>query len=296
MVIKRQIVTLKIKNRIFFFILISIIFIIIFSINNVLGEIENGTHFTSDAPWPVYRGNPQNTGLSKFNSRDNNGTLKWIVPIGGEFPSRYPIIGQDGTVYIDGRDGTLFAINPNGSIKWKFNTSSLQLRPAVIDKNGTVYFYVLSSDLHNTGLYAIYFNGTLKWKLNITGVSTKPIIDSLGNIILGFQTGELESIYPNGSIYWVVKLNSFLEASPAIDSKGMIYIGTHFGETYSLFPNGTLNWSKLLSTTDSPICIDRNGSLYALSFSWSIRSFYPNGTVRWNYFFNNPDFDSLNTL
>ena len=52
----------------------------------------------------------------------NEGTLKW------KFKTKYrspvessPAIGSDGTVYVGSYDGYLYAIKPDGTLKWKFN-------------------------------------------------------------------------------------------------------------------------------------------------------------------------------
>ena len=80
-----------------------------------------------------------------------------------------PSIGADGTIYIgtvgcSTSSGTcyVYAINPDGTVKWKFKTDGYYGRvftaPAV-GPDGTVY----AVGLDPATLYAINPTGTLKW-------------------------------------------------------------------------------------------------------------------------------------
>ncbi len=61
-----------------------------------------------------------------------------------------PAVGADGTVYIASDDGKLYAISPNGTLKWGYSTgNSLYASPA-IGPDGTVY---IASD--DGKLYAV---------------------------------------------------------------------------------------------------------------------------------------------
>ena len=50
-----------------------------------------------------------------------------------------PAIGADGTIYVGSDDGSLRAINPNGTQKWKFATSGAVDSSAAIGADGTIY-------------------------------------------------------------------------------------------------------------------------------------------------------------
>jgi len=45
--------------------------------------------------------------------------LKWKFKTRGDVESS-PVIAQNGTIYVGSLDHYLYAINPNGSLKWKF--------------------------------------------------------------------------------------------------------------------------------------------------------------------------------
>ena len=52
-----------------------------------------------------------------------DGTKKWEYSTGGTVYSS-PAIGSDGTIYIGSNDRYLYALNPDGSLKWSFFTSN----------------------------------------------------------------------------------------------------------------------------------------------------------------------------
>lgn len=68
--------------------------------------------------------------------------------MGGDVSS--PVIDAKETVIVGCSDGKLYAINPNGSLKWTFSTGGAVRSSPAIDKDGTIY--VGSSD---GKLYAI---------------------------------------------------------------------------------------------------------------------------------------------
>lgn len=77
---------------------------------------------------------------------DMNGTLKWQFALENSAFDRTPAIGGDGTVYIGGDDGILYAINPNGTLKWKqqyvtkTGWGSGIKSNLLLDAQGTLYF------------------------------------------------------------------------------------------------------------------------------------------------------------
>jgi outer membrane protein assembly factor BamB len=89
------------------------------------------------------------------------GKLKWKLSEYWSFNA--PVIGDNGTIYLgfcdDSLTAYLFAMTPNGNIRWKFSDAGsgrVKWRPA-IGTDGTVF-------LAGDGLWAVNPNGTLKWK------------------------------------------------------------------------------------------------------------------------------------
>ena len=115
------------------------------------------------------------------------GTKKWSFLTAGVLYCS-PAIGPDGTIYV-GSEGTiasqsrLYAINPNGSLKWQFAgaTDWIDSSPTVT-ANGTIY--VGSWD---GTLYAINAaTGTRKWSYQAGGyIASSPAVAADGTIYFG---------------------------------------------------------------------------------------------------------------
>ncbi|MEM4229483.1 MAG: PQQ-binding-like beta-propeller repeat protein, partial [Thermoproteota archaeon] len=84
----------------------------------------------------------------------------------------------------------LYALNPDGTLKWKYQTGGYVYSSPSIGSDGTIYFG--SYDSH---LYALNPDGTLKWKYK-TGdyVYSSPAIGSDGTIYFGSGDGCLYAI------------------------------------------------------------------------------------------------------
>ena len=50
------------------------------------------------------------------------------------------LIDANGLVLVGSHDGTLYALNPDGSLKWKFETGGSTRSTPIIDENGIIYF------------------------------------------------------------------------------------------------------------------------------------------------------------
>ena len=85
----------------------------------------------------------------------------------------------------------LYAINPDGTLKWNFETEDWVISSPAIGRDGTVY--VGSRDTH---LYAINPDGTLKWKFETEDyVTSSPAIGDDGTVYVGSDDGYLYAIY-----------------------------------------------------------------------------------------------------
>jgi len=86
--------------------------------------------------------------------------VRCACKLGGKIICSSPAVGDDGTVYIGSWDTCLYAVHPDGTIKWKYRTNGgIASSPAVGD-DGTVY--VGSYDRY---VHAVNPDGTLKWKV-----------------------------------------------------------------------------------------------------------------------------------
>ena len=236
-----------------------------------------------DSAWPMKCHDLHHTGLSPYSTADNPYDIKWSFYTDGWIEDT-PVIDSDGTIYFGGDYGGLpwylIAINPNGTLKWRFKTDGLILGSSpAIDEDGTIY--VGSWD---TKLYAINPNGTLKWESPGTGgsIASSPAIGEDGTIYIGHMENKIVAVNPNGTIKWSYKTDYSITGGPAIGDDGTIYCGSGDTYFYALYPNGTLKWRfKTGHYIKGPPSITSDGTIYVGSYDDYLYALYPNGTMKW---------------
>ncbi|MDD5688935.1 MAG: PQQ-binding-like beta-propeller repeat protein, partial [Caldisericia bacterium] len=94
--------------------------------------------------------------------------------------------------YVWTDDDYLYALNPDGTLKWKFETEG-------------------------DGMHGIY---------------SSPAIGSDGTIYVGTDDDYLYALNPDGTLKWKFKANNAISSSPAISSDGTIYVGVDEGDAF----------------------------------------------------------------
>ena len=200
-----------------------------------------------------------------------------------------PAIGDDGTIYVSSDDHFLYALNPDGSLKWKYETGDVLSSPAV-GSDGTIY--VGSKDRQ---FYAINPDGTLKWVYPTrTAFTASPAIGSDGTIYAAGTEqdlyvyvcpdgntreevrGRIYAINPNGTLKWHQFLSGAVNSSPAIGIDGTIYIGSN-GDNTDLSndrPN-RCDDKSIIPESNAFLGEIVNGHLYAIN--------HINGAIKWDF-------------
>jgi outer membrane protein assembly factor BamB len=235
-----------------------------------------------DSVWPMFHHDTKHTGRSPYGPVGNWPVERWKYKMQGAVLSS-PAIDKNGTLYI-GADGDdcLFAINPDGTEKWRANIGNALSSPA-IGSDGTIYIGTVYGKLH-----AINPNGTEKWQVALETTSwafSSPVISDDDIIYMAsVDSNKLFAIYLNGTIKWSFATNGWIYSSPALADDGTIYIGSNDGCLYAINPNGTLKWKYSTGKdVQSEPSIDSNGIIYFGSWDGYLYSLYPNGTLNWKF-------------
>jgi outer membrane protein assembly factor BamB len=326
-------------------VLLLVIFFL--SINFIIAQL-------ADSPWPMYHGGVKHGGLSSVDTSHINGSVKWTFETNGAIESS-PTIGADGTIYVGTHGNTLFAINPEGTEKWRFNAGEpvhhnefdvwkgILSTPAVA-RDGTIYFSSLSDyffainpdgtekwryelpftadtwsspaigsdgtiytgsarryDENDEGeyhedigeTYAFNSDGTLKWHFTLfrADMSASPAIADDGtvygstyNMIGNEQKGWIVAVNPDGTEKWRFEFPRFTESSPTIGKDGTIYFGTIDGLIYAVNSDGTEKWSFQTNDGVSAIpAIGADGTIYVGSWDGFFYALNPDGTLKWKF-------------
>ncbi|MBE0572401.1 MAG: PQQ-binding-like beta-propeller repeat protein [Ignavibacteriaceae bacterium] len=201
------------------------------------------------------------------------GNLNWNVTYESGFRSRSPVFSPDGsTIYIAGRDSNLFALNLDGSIKWKFICKQIRSAPAV-DNAGNLYF---ADELY---FYSISSDGEINWNYGelYFDMYSIPAIDYSGNIF-AIATDTISPFYKillsftfDGNIRWQYvfddQINDDFWQPLICDSEGTIYVGSTMGYNYYAISNdGSLLWKMPLDIAEQQVdftgTIADDGTLY----------------------------------
>jgi outer membrane protein assembly factor BamB len=205
----------------------------------------------------------------------------WQYPSGDEVTSS-PAVGSDGTIYFGSQDGYLYAINPDGTLKWSRSLgTSITLSSPAIGADGTVY---VGTD--DSVLYAVNgATGARKWTYTATtAVVASPAIGSDGTVYYRDDTHlvALTSNATSATLKWSFALTGGTYSSPSIASDGTIYVGGISGAFYAVNPTGTLKWRVTLDNdvyTTPAIATD--GTIYVATLSGSMYALTADGAVRW---------------
>lgn len=218
------------------------------------------------------------------------GTLRWKFATGvfyeGYLVDSSPAIGADGTIYVGtdpygaaGQtpvpvDSVFFAVNPDGSLKWRFPMEDGAESSPAIGPDGILY---IGSYDHN--LYAIRDEGdegVLVWAFPTGGaIDGSPTVDGCGTVYVGSRDSTLYAINRDGTLRWSFSTGGGIESSPAIIDNGVLYIGSFDGNLYALGNGGP---------DVGVVSIDVQGEVMAGA------SFIPRATVR-NYRSGSRSFD-----
>jgi len=227
-----------------------------------------------------------------------DGTLKWVYDPGpADCPlektwcygtiETSPVIGPDDTIYIGRGDGILRAVNPDGTLKWSFETipntkgrGQIISSPAV-SRDGVIYFgtiaNLLSQGFGNNVFYAVKDMGDhaeLLWTYPEDAAEGGTLDHEIwGNPAIGldgtvyFSVGRtVYAFWPDGTERWH-KTTLYKMYTPVVGPDGTIYVqatGTT-GVVYALNPDGTKKWTYAVGegeTTVSNVSIGPDGTLY----------------------------------
>ncbi|MBN2378826.1 PQQ-binding-like beta-propeller repeat protein [candidate division WOR-3 bacterium] len=208
-------------------------------------------------------------GLSKewdyLHSVNSDSTLNWSVNT-NMGPS--PVIGADGTIYY-GYMSYLYALNPDGTEKWRELVGGNTMSGLAIGSDGTVYF-----GGEDSCLYAVNpLDGSVSWIAKTDGaVVGSPVIGFDEVVYVTARDSALSSLHAfeqGGEEKWRYQIEGMM-TDPAFAANGFLYVGLCGSESVPSLCEidaGDLNWKCMLEDdsaeyVSTPV-IGPNGTVYA---------------------------------
>jgi len=200
-------------------------------------------------------------------------------------------IGPDGTLYAGNTNFNYYAINPDGTLKWTYETASNNWSQAAFAADGTIFWGSL-----DTYFRGVKPDGKELWRTRTLGfIAASAAVGSDGTVYMGSFDSNLYAMdTKTGSVKWKFGAGDHIYSSAALDCDGAgnttaIYVGSADGTMYALRPDGSLLWEYdtgdvirsspvvgLAPSDDGSIVYFGcgNGKLYALN---------SDGTLRWAF-------------
>jgi len=231
----------------------------------------------TDAPWPMFRHDVRLGGTSTARVPANP-VLKWTYETSAIFQS--PVVGADGTIYLGDSEHWVYALNGDGSLRWKNPIEgTLSSASPALAPDGTIYVAM------DDGLYAFQPDGSLKWRAagGDSWCFSSPVVTYDGSIYVGWSDNKLFAFSPSGAKKWEFQTIGQITAAPAIAPDGSIYIISADGTLYAINPDGTLRWQPV-SLSDGflgSVAIASDGTLYIGALDKNLYALNPNGLILW---------------
>ena len=159
-----------------------------------------------------------------------SGEQLWAYEVDSLLHTSSPAIDEDGTIYICSYDGTVFAINPDGTEKWHYSSGIRSRSSPVITKTGQILFTCkdwTTSDGYIGYIGSLSRTGELLWKFDAPSEGCTPVIGMDGIIYVGADN-IMFALNDNGSELWRFEADHTISNSPVLSSDGTLYFAAVF--------------------------------------------------------------------
>ena len=254
----------------------------------------------ANSPWPMFHHDPQSTGRSQYPG-PRKGKIKWTFKPGGAIYSAV-VIGTDSTIYFPCEGIGLYALYPNGNLKWKLSLPLASDHQPLVAADGTIFLVTGPSfDSHNlNSLYAINPDGSIKNRFDFDFAPWSSLnIGIDGTLYLTSVSGpQLYAVSQQGTILWSFSLpnGGWGAQNITISPDGKIlylfdYVSAYrITGLYAVGIDGQLQWHYSIEddqTTLHSSLVDSDGNIYfgtfGISDSCGFYSISSTGRLNWKY-------------
>ena len=204
----------------------------------------------ADPGSPMFRGDPEHTGVSNARFFAGQGGVRWSLHTGGPVRSTPAVTAS--RIFVGSGDSSLYAIDrATGRIAWRFKAGG-----AVDASPGVAGGVVVAATLQGRIFAVDAASGRLRWSLqtgpalplNTTHAGGWDLWESspaiVGHsVVIGGQDGLVYALdLKTGNIRWRARTGGRVRASPAV-SEGIVVVGSWDGRLYALdLATGAERW------------------------------------------------------
>ncbi len=195
-------------------------------------------------------------------------------------------LAPDGTLRVSDEFGYMYAVETNGSRKWRYilNGFGTTSAPAVA-ADGSAY---VADDLRY--LHAVNPDGSRRWRTQVSAIiRSSPAIARDGTVYARADDGRLHAFdTTSGFIKWSFSMGAATTAtpsSPVVAPDGTIYCAGGDSRLYAISPDGVRRWTFATDYMAGSPALAADGTIY-IGTSAPTRRFFairPDGTLRWEY-------------
>jgi len=192
-------------------------------------------------------------------------------------------VADDGTVYVGSQDHHVYAVSPDGKVRWRVDLGAdVDSAPAVED-DGAI---IVGSDKGQLVSLAPD-SGEVRWRTEVGGFVRGAIsLGRDGTVLAGTYgpTPALVALDPiDGSVRFRFSIPGTgapefgIHGGPVEDAKGRLYFGAQDDHAYCLTADGALLWKfKTGGDVDAPLVITPRGLLLVGSDDGKLYALQPN--------------------
>lgn len=216
------------------------------------------------------------------------GDEKWSFQTLGEIFGS-PAVAQDGSIFLGSRDGSVYALDPEGQLIWETSIGDwVDSSPTLNADESRIYM-----GAWNNFMYALSTaDGSVVWSFE-TGslIASSPALDRDGNLYFGSSDGFFYSLSSAGVERWSYFVGAELDCSAAVGEDGSVYVGGYDGVLYSFSSEGELIWEfaarESLESDGSriagPLAIGEGGIVYFGSADGYCYAINSDGQLVWEF-------------
>ena len=163
-------------------------------------------------PWGTERGDPFGT-LESQATRAITPTVQWVFEDETGFTGG-PVVAANGTIYLVSKAGTLYALDPRGTIQWSITLPAPPAGSPALSDEGTIYV------AGKTGtLFAVSSAGRLQWQVQSRAgreATAGPIVGQDGTVYYTL-VDRIQAVSPAGQLVWLSSAtDAYIEVPPRV--------------------------------------------------------------------------------